>query len=95
MLRWLMVNGGCVVAIVVGGLASLLMLGGCIAGSPNMTPKQIRGLKAIMWTILAAGTIAGVGGGWLLNAGRPGWGAIVGASPAIALVVILIWISVK
>ena len=95
MLRSLLINAGCVAAVVLGALASLAMLGGSIAGAANMNPKQLRGLKAIMWSVLIGGTTAAVGGVWLLTAGHPGWGALLGAAPAIALVIILVCLTVR
>ena len=93
MLRTLLLNAGCILALVVGAMASLAMFAGSIAGCANLPAKQLRGLKAIMWSTLAGGVIALVGGLWLLSHGHPGYGALLGASPAIILTLILICLS--
>jgi hypothetical protein len=94
MLR-LLLNLTFIAAILLGGLASLMMLAGAISGAPNANPKGLRGLRLLMWTILIGGTTAAVGGLYLLTTGHPGYGALLGASPAIVLAVVLVCLTLK
>jgi hypothetical protein len=89
MLWHYLLNGLCLVGIMIGVMASLLMFAGAIPGVPPANPREGMKLKAILWGTSLGGLAAAIAGAWLMTAGHPGWGALAGASPALILALLL------
>lgn len=87
------VLGGLAVA---GGLLCTLMLVILfLAGMPNSKPDDLRMIKLYTWGVFLGGLLCAVGGGWLLAAGRPWWGAGVGMLPFVGMIVLFAWVSIR
>jgi len=78
-----------------GVLATLMMVGLCIAGTPNSKPEQLRMILTIAAAIGAGGVISLIGGIVLLVRGLPGWGALAGGLPMIVCFVGIVWLTVR
>ena len=78
-----------------GALATLMMVGLCLAGTPNSKPDQLRMILTIAAAIGAGGVISLIGGIMLLARGVPGWGALAGGLPMIVCFAGLVWLTVR
>ena len=76
-----------------GAFATLMMVGLCIAGTPNSKPEQLRMILSIAAAIGAGGVICLIGGIMLLVRGSPGWAALAGGLPMIACFAGLVWLT--
>jgi hypothetical protein len=85
-------NGLCLVGIMIGAMASLLMFAGAIPGVPPANPREATKLKAILCGASIGGLAAAIAGAWLMKAGHPLYGALAGSAPAILLALLLAWV---
>jgi hypothetical protein len=70
-----------VLSTAAGAIASLLMAGLLLAGSPNSSPAQWSFIKWSMLWIGVVGLIGLAGAIWAMVESRPGLAAIIGAVP--------------
>ena len=76
-----------------GAFATLMMVGLCIAGTPNSKPEQLRMILTIAAAIGAGGVISLIGGIVLVVRGLPGWAALAGGLPLIVCFAGLVWLT--
>ena len=82
-------------AMVVGALATLMMLTLCVAGAPNSSPEQLRTIKLWMLAIAIVGVLTLGGGIWLAISGKAWMAAAISALPALSIFVLMVWLSFK
>jgi hypothetical protein len=79
--------------VAAGAFATLMMVGLCIAGTPNSKPEQLRMILAIGAAIGAGGVISLIAAVVLLVRHSPGWAALAGGLPMIVCFAGLVWLS--
>lgn len=77
-----------------GGGASLLMLVLLMASGANSSPKQLREIWILFWSVIAVGLLGIVGAIWALAKARYGLSAIVGFIPAAYCIALIVWMVV-
>ena len=78
-----------------GVFASLMMVGLCLAGTPNSKPEQLRMILTIAAAIGIGGLLCLIGAIVLLVRGSPGWAALAGGLPMIVCFAGLVWLTVS
>jgi hypothetical protein len=79
-----------ILAIVIGVVGHLFLIGLCFAGMPNSAPRQMAEIKRWMSVVGAVAVVVAGAGIGLLRAGHPLWGAALNiVSPVVMFVVLL------
>lgn len=84
-----------VLALAGGIVATVMLLSLLLASAPNSSPQQLRTIRRLMWLSGVGGLLCAVAGTWLLLAGRPWWGAAVGAVPVAATLTLLVYVGLR
>jgi hypothetical protein len=79
-----------IIAVLLGGLGHLLLLGLCVFGMANSSPQQMTQIKLWMLAVAIVALVVGAAGVLLYRLGHPAWGIVLNlASPPVMLGIML------